>query len=133
MLGNLLQNIIKASLAEFIFSKIPCFQNILLLNTLKLMCLNYENCSLRPIKKIRTQKGRPDNYKIFKKVVKESATNIILEDIIRSNLPVAQNGRFVICLVYPGGGTMVAKILGFELSESLKMRSPGYFALSNYP
>ena len=33
------------------------------------------------IKKIRTQKGRPDNAKIFKEVVKESATNITLEDI----------------------------------------------------
>ena len=33
------------------------------------------------IKKIRTQKGRPDSAKIFKEVVKESATNITLEDI----------------------------------------------------
>ena len=30
------------------------------------------------IKKIRTQKGRPDSEKIFKEVVKESATNITL-------------------------------------------------------
>ena len=33
------------------------------------------------INKIRTQKGRPDIAKIFKEVVKESATNITLEDI----------------------------------------------------
>ena len=44
-----LQIIIKASLAEFIFSKIPCFQHIFLLNTFRRMCLNYENCSLRRI------------------------------------------------------------------------------------
>ena len=33
------------------------------------------------IKKIRTQKEKPDSDKIFKKVVKESPTNIRLEDI----------------------------------------------------
>ena len=33
------------------------------------------------IKKIRTQKGRPDSDKIFKEVVKELSTNITLEDI----------------------------------------------------
>ena len=33
------------------------------------------------IKKIRTQKGRPDSDKIFKDIGKESATNITLEDI----------------------------------------------------
>ena len=33
------------------------------------------------IKKIRTQKGRPDSDKIFKETVKESATNFTLEDI----------------------------------------------------
>ena len=33
------------------------------------------------IKKSRTQKGRPDSDKIFKEVVKKSATNITLEDI----------------------------------------------------
>ena len=53
--------------------------------------------------------------------------------IIRSNLRVTQNGRFVINPVYSGGGTVVAKILDFRLSESLKMRSPGPFALRNYP
>ena len=33
------------------------------------------------INKIRTQKGRPNSDKIFKEIVKESATNFILEDI----------------------------------------------------
>ena len=51
---------------------------------------------------------------------------------IRSNLRVAQNGRFLINPVYPGGGTVVANILDFRLSESLKMHSPGPFALPNY-
>ena len=44
-------------------------------------------------------------------------------EYIRSNLLVAQNERFVINSVYPGGGTMVTKIFGFRFSESLKMRS----------
>ena len=39
---------------------------------------------------------------------------------IRSNLRVAQNGRFVLSTVYPGGGTMIAKILDFRLSENQK-------------
>ena len=51
---------------------------------------------------------------------------------IRSNLPVAENGRFVIYPAYSGGGTMVANILDFKLSESLKMRSRGSFALPSY-
>ena len=33
------------------------------------------------IKKIRTQKGTPDSDKIFKEIVKESATNTTLVDI----------------------------------------------------
>ena len=52
---------------------------------------------------------------------------------IRSNRRVAQNGKFVINPEYPGGSTMVAKILDFGLSESLKIRSRGAFALPNYP
>ena len=36
---------------------------------------------LAAIKKIRTQKGRPDSDKIFKEIVKESRTNFTLEDI----------------------------------------------------
>ena len=51
---------------------------------------------------------------------------------IRSNLRVAQNGRFVIKLVYPGGRTTVAKIVDFGLSENLKMHPPTAFALPNY-
>ena len=39
---------------------------------------------------------------------------------IFSNLWVAQNRRFVINPVYPGGGTLVAKILDFRLTESQK-------------
>ena len=38
--------IISASVAEFIFSKIPCFQHILT-NTSRRMRLNHEYCSLR--------------------------------------------------------------------------------------
>ena len=51
---------------------------------------------------------------------------------IRSNLQVAQNGRFVINPIRPGNGTKAAKILVSRLFESLKMRSPGPFALPNY-
>ena len=40
--------------------------------------------------------------------------------IILSNLRVAQNGRFVVNLAYPGGGTMLPKILDFRLFKSLK-------------
>ena len=36
---------------------------------------------LAAIKKIRTQIGRPDSDKIFKEIVKKSATNFTLEDI----------------------------------------------------
>ena len=34
---------------------------------------------LAAIKKIRTQKGRPDSDKIFKEIAKESSTNFTLE------------------------------------------------------
>ena len=40
---------------------------------------------------------------------------------------VAQNGRFVIYLVYLGVGTMVVKTLDFRLSKSLKIQFPGSF------
>ena len=43
---------------------------------------------------------------------------------IRSNLRIAQNGRFIINPVYSGGGIMVAKMLDFRLSERLKMHPP---------
>ena len=52
---------------------------------------------------------------------------------IRSNLRVAQNGRFVVNPIYLGGGNMVAKMLEFRLSENLTMPSSGSFALPNYP
>ena len=59
--------------------------------------------------------------------------HILTPTNICSNLRVAQNGRFVMNPIYLGGGNMVAKILNFRLSESLKMRCPGPFALQNYP
>ena len=37
-----------ASVAEFTFSKTPCFQHILM-NTFRQMRWNYENCSLKRI------------------------------------------------------------------------------------
>ena len=48
-------NIIKGSVAEFIFSKIPSFQHILL-NTLRQMHLQYENYSLRCMEISDTQR-----------------------------------------------------------------------------
>ena len=45
---NFLEIIIKAFLAEFIFSKILYFQHVIM-NTFRQMCLNYKNCSLRRI------------------------------------------------------------------------------------
>ena len=42
---------------------------------------NFVTQILAAIKKIRTQKGRPDSNMIFKEIVKESATNFTLEDI----------------------------------------------------
>ena len=46
------------------------------------------------------------------------------ESSIGSNLPVAQNGRFIMSSVYSKGGTMMSaglKILNFGLSESLEI------------
>ena len=45
---------------------------------------------------------------------------------------VAQDRRFVTNPICAGGGAMVAKTLDFRLSERLKMRSPGPFAIPNY-
>ena len=39
---------------------------------------------------------------------------------IRSNLRAAQNGKFAINLLYPGGDTMIIKIMDSRLFESLK-------------
>ena len=47
------------------------------------------------IKKIRTQKGRPDSAKIFKEVIKESATNITLEDIQQALQHMVINGKLI--------------------------------------
>ena len=47
------------------------------------------------IKKIRTQKGRPDSDKIFKEVVKESATNITLEDIQQALQHMISDGKLI--------------------------------------
>ena len=47
------------------------------------------------IKKIRTQKGRPDSAKIFKEVVKESATNITLEDIQQALQHMVSDGELI--------------------------------------
>ena len=47
------------------------------------------------LKKIRTQKGTPDSDKIFKEVVKESATNIILEDIQQALQHMVSDGKLI--------------------------------------
>ena len=50
---------------------------------------------LAAIKKIRTQKGRPDSDKIFKEIVKESATNFTLEDIQQALQYMVSNGKVI--------------------------------------
>ena len=47
------------------------------------------------IKKFTTQKGRPDSFKIFKKVIKESATNFTLEDIQKALQHMVSNGKLI--------------------------------------
>ena len=47
------------------------------------------------IKKIRTQKGRPDSAKVFKVVIKESATNITLEDIQQALQHMISHGKLI--------------------------------------
>ena len=47
------------------------------------------------IKKIRTQKGRPDSDKIFKEIVKESATNITLKDIQQALQHMVSDGKLI--------------------------------------
>ena len=47
------------------------------------------------IKKIRIQKGRLDSDKIFKEAVKESASNIILEDIQQGLQDMGNNGKLI--------------------------------------
>ena len=50
---------------------------------------------LAAIKKIRTQKGRPDSDKIFKEIVKESATNFTLEDIQQALQHMVSDGKLI--------------------------------------
>ena len=47
------------------------------------------------IKKFTTQKGRPDSFKIFKKVIKESATNFTLEDIQKALQHMVSDGKLI--------------------------------------
>ena len=47
------------------------------------------------IKKIRTQNGRPDSNKIFKELVKESATNSTLEDIQKALQHMVSDGELI--------------------------------------
>ena len=47
------------------------------------------------IKKIRTQKGRPDSDKIFKEIVKESATNFTMEDIQQAVQHMVSDGKLI--------------------------------------
>ena len=50
---------------------------------------------LDAIKKIITQKGRTDSDKIFKEIVKESATNFTLEDIQQALQHMVSNGKVI--------------------------------------
>ena len=50
---------------------------------------------LAAIKKIRTQIGRPDSDKIFKEIVKKSATNFTLEDVQQALLHMASDGKLI--------------------------------------
>ena len=50
---------------------------------------------LAGIKKITTQKGRPDSDKILKEIVKESATNFTLEDIQQALQHMVSNGKVI--------------------------------------
>ena len=51
---------------------------------------------LAAIKKIRTQIRRPDSDKIFKEIVKKSATNFTLEDIQQALLHMASDGKLMV-------------------------------------
>ena len=50
---------------------------------------------LAAIKKIRTQKGRPNSDKIFKGIVKESATNFTLEDTQQALQHMVSDGKLI--------------------------------------
>ena len=47
------------------------------------------------IKKIRSQNGRSDSEKIFKKIVKESAINFTLEDIQQALKHIVRDGKLI--------------------------------------
>ena len=47
------------------------------------------------IKKIRTQKGKPDSDKIFKEIIKESTTNFPLEDIQQALQHMVTDGKLI--------------------------------------
>ena len=57
------------------------------------MIFLYSNCNA--IKKIRTQKVRPDSDKIFKENIKESATNFTLEDIQQGLQHMVSDGNLI--------------------------------------
>ena len=68
--------------------------------------VKYSNCNqltmvifstpiLAAIKNIRTQKGRPDSDKIFKEIVKESATKFTLENIQQALQHMVSNGKLI--------------------------------------
>ena len=79
---------------------------------------------------------------LFGRKLKYSFRIILLLLISRHRVPLLvlqkhtfqppSSGRFLTNQVYPGGSTMVAKILDFKLFQSLKMHSPGPFALPKY-
>ena len=50
---------------------------------------------LAAIKKIRTQIGRPDSDKIFKEIVKKSATNFTLEDVQQALQHMVSDGKLI--------------------------------------
>ena len=56
---------------------------------------SFSTQTVAAIKKIRTQKGRPDSAKLFKEAVKESATNITLEDIQQALQHMVSDGKLI--------------------------------------
>ena len=56
---------------------------------------SFSTQTVAAIKKIRTEKGRPYSAKIFKEAVKESATNITLEDIQQALQNMVSDGKLI--------------------------------------
>ena len=71
---NFLQNIIKSSVTEFIFSKILYFRHILL-KTFRRNCLKYENYSLRRML-LRAFKQQPDYKSLTAKTFERNTSEI---------------------------------------------------------